>query len=225
MNFLWLLFSFKGRIGRLAFAGVNLSILVINGAMMAPQISRILKAGAAAGHAPPTAAHLAASGHMLGQSLLMMALSLAALWINLAVTTKRLHDIGRSGYWNFYLVLAPLGAIALVIFGILSKSGGTLAAACFIAFAISIYSCWIVMQLYFRGGDSGVNNFGAPGAPGGSIDDEGSAASADAAIAAALKARAGTTGAAPAAAMARQPQYGASPALGQRPAGAGFGRR
>lgn len=49
--------------------------------------------------------------------------SLAVLLPNLAVTVRRLHDTGRSG-WNWFFVLIPfVGAIILLVFLVQGSDG------------------------------------------------------------------------------------------------------
>jgi uncharacterized membrane protein YhaH (DUF805 family) len=39
---------------------------------------------------------------------------------NLAVTVRRLHDIGRSGYW-YFISFIPLGGIVVLVFTVLDS--------------------------------------------------------------------------------------------------------
>lgn len=51
--------------------------------------------------------------------------SLAVIIPGLAVSVRRLHDTGRSGWW-FLVVLVPLiGAIVLLVFTLLDSEAGT----------------------------------------------------------------------------------------------------
>ena len=60
-----------------------------------------------------------------GVGLLSGLYSLAVLIPNLAVTVRRLHDTGRSGWW-FLIVLVPfIGGIVLLIFLVQDSTPGT----------------------------------------------------------------------------------------------------
>jgi uncharacterized membrane protein YhaH (DUF805 family) len=51
--------------------------------------------------------------------------SLALLLPGLAVTVRRLHDIDRSGWWIFILLLPIIGAIILFVFMCLRGTAGS----------------------------------------------------------------------------------------------------
>jgi uncharacterized membrane protein YhaH (DUF805 family) len=51
--------------------------------------------------------------------LLYYAYSLGVLIANLALTVRRLHDIGRSGFWYFISFIPFLGGLIMLIFMIL----------------------------------------------------------------------------------------------------------
>ena len=50
--------------------------------------------------------------------------SLGLLLPNLAVTVRRLHDIDRSGWWMFILLLPLIGAIVMFVFMCLRGTPG-----------------------------------------------------------------------------------------------------
>ncbi|MBJ6136695.1 MULTISPECIES: DUF805 domain-containing protein [Marinobacter] len=59
-----------------------------------------------------------------GLGLLGGIYSLAVLIPGLAVTVRRLHDTGRSGWW-FWIVLVPvIGALVLLVFMVLDSKPG-----------------------------------------------------------------------------------------------------
>ncbi|MFV8569865.1 DUF805 domain-containing protein [Marinobacter sp. SBS5] len=59
-----------------------------------------------------------------GLGLLGGIYSLAVLIPGIAVTVRRLHDTGRSGWW-FLIVLVPvIGALALLVFMVLDSKPG-----------------------------------------------------------------------------------------------------
>ena len=59
-------------------------------------------------------------GGMLGDQaeLLTGIYSLGVLLPSVAVTVRRLHDIGRSGWWALLMVVPVVGALILVIFAL-----------------------------------------------------------------------------------------------------------
>lgn len=63
---------------------------------------------------------LSVAGGMLGDQaeLLTGIYSLGVLLPSVAVTVRRLHDIGRSGWWALLMVVPVVGARILVIFAL-----------------------------------------------------------------------------------------------------------
>lgn len=63
---------------------------------------------------------LSVVGGMLGDQaeLLTGIYSLGVLLPSVAVTVRRLHDIGRSGWWALLMVVPVVGALILVIFAL-----------------------------------------------------------------------------------------------------------
>ncbi|MBO7747620.1 DUF805 domain-containing protein [Paenibacillus sp. MWE-103] len=60
---------------------------------------------------------LAVVDGLLGSGRLLSGLySLAVLLPTLAVTVRRLHDTGRSGWWYFIILIPFVGAIVLLVF-------------------------------------------------------------------------------------------------------------
>ena len=59
-------------------------------------------------------------GGVLGDQaeLLTGLYSLGVLLPSVAVTVRRLHDIGRSGWWALLMVVPVVGALILVIFAL-----------------------------------------------------------------------------------------------------------
>lgn len=52
----------------------------------------------------------------MGMGLLSLLYSLAVLIPSISVTVRRLHDIGRSGWWLLIILIPLLGAIILLVF-------------------------------------------------------------------------------------------------------------
>lgn len=59
---------------------------------------------------------LIAIGKSIGNNLLDTIYSLGVFIPTLAVTARRLHDIGKSGWWQLLLFIPILGIIILIIF-------------------------------------------------------------------------------------------------------------
>ncbi len=59
---------------------------------------------------------LVAIGNSIGSNLLDTVYSLSVFIPTLAVTARRLHDIGKSGWWQLLLFMPILGIIILIIF-------------------------------------------------------------------------------------------------------------
>jgi len=59
-------------------------------------------------------------GSVLGDQaeLLTGIYSLGVLLPSIAVTVRRLHDIGRSGWWALLMVVPVVGALVLVVFAL-----------------------------------------------------------------------------------------------------------
>ena len=64
-------------------------------------------------------------GSMLGgMGLLSGIFSLACLCPSLAVTVRRLHDIGRGGVWLLLILVPLVGAIVLLVFAVKPGDSG-----------------------------------------------------------------------------------------------------
>ena len=55
-------------------------------------------------------------GNSIGNNLLDTVYSLGVFVPTLAVTARRLHDIGKSGWWQLLLFIPIIGIITLIIF-------------------------------------------------------------------------------------------------------------
>jgi uncharacterized membrane protein YhaH (DUF805 family) len=60
-----------------------------------------------------------------GQGILTNIYSLAILLPSLAVGVRRLHDIGRTGWWLLIGLIPLIGAIVLLIFAVQDSQPGT----------------------------------------------------------------------------------------------------
>jgi uncharacterized membrane protein YhaH (DUF805 family) len=57
--------------------------------------------------------------------LVLLGYSLLLLLPSLAVTVRRLHDTGRSGWWLLLYFLPLVGPIALLVFAVQDSEGGS----------------------------------------------------------------------------------------------------
>lgn len=55
-------------------------------------------------------------GKVIGTTLIALLYSLALLLPSIAAATRRLHDTGRSGWWQLIALIPLLGAIVLIVF-------------------------------------------------------------------------------------------------------------
>ncbi|WP_146089917.1 DUF805 domain-containing protein, partial [Rhodoblastus sphagnicola] len=173
MNFSlpWLLFSFKGRVGRGPFALVfvaQLAFSIVNSQLFMPKLNF------AGLHAAPGApAALEALHISVGVGLIMLVTSVASLWISFASQAKRLHDFGWSGWWQGApYAVGFAGALAGGLFSGLGLApiGGLFAILAMIACGFGALG--LLGMLLFRRGDEGANPFDgdAPQQPGGWAD-------------------------------------------------------
>ena len=105
-----ILFSFEGRIGRGTWWAATIGVMVVNVVLQG------IMAGVASG----------SSGGEGFAAILILLLLVPLIWISLAVSVKRWHDRGKSG-WMVLVGLIPLiGAIwQLVECGILRGTVGS----------------------------------------------------------------------------------------------------
>ena len=128
--------NFKGRARRSEYWGFSLFLYIINGVvygilgslmgasalgatMGAAALSDTMDPGAGAG-----AAAAAGGGMAVLWIILMVLYGLAIILPTLAVTVRRLHDIGKSG-WFWLLNLIPfIGSIIILVFTIMDSQPG-----------------------------------------------------------------------------------------------------
>jgi uncharacterized membrane protein YhaH (DUF805 family) len=67
----------------------------------------------------------AAIDAIIGSSIVGFLLALALLLPSLAVTVRRLHDTGRSGWWILIALVPLIGAIVLLVFECQDSQPGT----------------------------------------------------------------------------------------------------
>lgn len=140
MTFVWLLFSFKGRINRARYLVVQLTLLTL-WLTAWPRLPIYLS------------------------SLSILAAAIAMFWISIATTVKRLHDLDHSGYWAIPIVI--INRVSIAYYGLfLGLSFGvdisiaTELLLVMVALAVSVLATWIFIELFFLMGTDGTNRFG-----------------------------------------------------------------
>jgi uncharacterized membrane protein YhaH (DUF805 family) len=153
-----LLFSFKGRINRkpwwLTTIAVGLTASVITA------IIEVIARTSGQTAIDPVTNQVEPTG-LLGA--LVGLVGLVNMWIAFALSTKRLHDRDRTGWWLIWQLLILILAIILVVVAIVvpQEEGAVwyalAGAACLAAFVISV---WLFVQIGFLRGTQGPNRFG-----------------------------------------------------------------
>jgi len=157
MNIRWLLFSFNGRIGRLAFFAVASGVALTGVAVVGASLRL---AGAAFPETPADFQALAATQSEFRGPILIW--QILAGWIQLAAGAKRLHDIGRSGWLNLWLALATIAATGVAVAGYAAHSSLVWLAGYLLLLIVLIYGLWVGLLQLFRRGDEDANDFGEP---------------------------------------------------------------
>jgi uncharacterized membrane protein YhaH (DUF805 family) len=153
-----LLFSFKGRINRkpwwLATVAVGLA------ASLLTAILEALARFSGETVVNPVTHEFERTGIF---GLVISIIALANMWIAFALSAKRLHDRGRTGWWLIWQLLILILAVILVVVAIaVRQEQGALwyalaGAAGLAAFVISV---WLFVQIGFLRGTQGPNRFG-----------------------------------------------------------------
>ena len=158
MTLTQLLFSFKGRINRKPWW-----LSSLGAGFAASLLTAILEAVArSAGETivNPVTHQFEPTG-IFGLAISLIALVNA--WIAFALSVKRLHDRGRTGWWLLWQILIIVVAVILIMVAItVPEEQGLLwyalaSAAILAAFAISV---WLFVQIGFLKGTEGPNRFG-----------------------------------------------------------------
>lgn len=142
MDFVWLLFSFKGRLNRVRYLVVELALLAL---------------WVVAWH---KSSFLVSSPEALG-----WVVAIPMIWINMATTAKRLHDRNRSGWWA--VAVFAVNRLSYLYYGLFfGLSFGVdisiVREMLLVMFAVtlSLLQTWIVIELFFLIGTDGPNRFG-----------------------------------------------------------------
>jgi uncharacterized membrane protein YhaH (DUF805 family) len=138
MDWIWILFRFKGRLNRARYLVVQLALLAIWFMVFPNNVSSPWK----------------------------IAVTIAIIWINTATTVKRLHDRNKSGFWLIPILIVHrlfylyYGLFLGLYFGVdISSAKGLLLVM--VAVAWSLLATWIFIELIFLIGSDGPNRFGA----------------------------------------------------------------
>ncbi|MBL8158613.1 DUF805 domain-containing protein [bacterium] len=103
------LLSFDGRIGRVCFLVTNLIALVPAGFALL-----LIASGSAIAERNPHALTEGDRMLVLILSLIGLIIMLGVMWVAVAITVKRLHDINMSGWWTIPLLIIPFVAFFLL---------------------------------------------------------------------------------------------------------------
>lgn len=139
MNFVRLLFGFKGRLNRARYLAVELALLALWCVTVIWHSS-------------------------FSQAMIVIA-AIPMIWIDMANTAKRLHDRNRSGWWALAvyaikrLCFLYYGAFFGLSFGVDIPAVGEMLLV-MIAVILSLLQTWIVIELFFLIGTDGPNRFG-----------------------------------------------------------------
>ncbi len=109
--------QFSGRARRAEYWWFNLFNMLIQVALAAPFWVKL-------GGMPHSPATAAADGWVLLWVAPQYIYSLAVFVPSLAVTVRRLHDIGRSGWWLAFSLVPLVGPITIFVFSILGSQDG-----------------------------------------------------------------------------------------------------
>lgn len=158
MNWVWLLFSFKGRIQRMYWWLANIVVTIVVTA--AGAIIEAVARSQGMGEINVETNEFEPTG-LLG--LLLGIIGLVNLWIIYALGAKRLHDRDRTGWW---LAAPLLGLGVAIMFASMALSlpeGGrepwnTLGVFAF--FGIVGTVLWLFLEIGFLRGTEGPNRFG-----------------------------------------------------------------
>ncbi len=95
-----LLFGFEGRIGRGRFWAGQLCVLVL-GWLYQANVERLLVAWL--------------PGSIFMGFAVALVLALPVFWIQAAITIKRCHDRGKTGFWSMLLFVPVVGLAWLIV--------------------------------------------------------------------------------------------------------------
>jgi uncharacterized membrane protein YhaH (DUF805 family) len=154
----WLLFSFQGRTQRLYWWLTSLVVGAVAG-MISSTVKSVAQSFGLGFIDPET--HAFEPAVLL--SVLLSVIGVLNVWINYALTAKRLHDRNRSGWW----LLAPTVTLVMAIafaFVTLSLPEGqrepSNTIGIIFVFATVAIGVWLFLEIGFLRGTQGPNRFG-----------------------------------------------------------------
>jgi uncharacterized membrane protein YhaH (DUF805 family) len=155
-DLLLLLFSFKGRIQRLYWWVTTIAVGAAAGIL-----TTLLEYGARSSGKfvlDPGTNEIAPTGIY---GVAVTAVGLANLWINLALSVKRLHDRDRTGAWVFLQILILFVAVIMLVIAIAAPGADWARTLVWpIGFVAIVFSVWLFVEIGFLRGTRGPNRFG-----------------------------------------------------------------
>jgi len=158
MDWTQLLFSFKGRIQRLYWWVTSLVVGTVAG-MLTSSLEFWAKRVGSGMINPDTQEFEPVGPFAIG----LGAIVILNMWINLAVSVKRLHDRNRTGWWIAVLYVVLSVAIVLGVVTLMQPEGqreplNMLAVTAVVA--VSYLMIWLFIEIGFLKGTQGPNRFG-----------------------------------------------------------------
>jgi uncharacterized membrane protein YhaH (DUF805 family) len=154
-----LLFSFKGRIQRLYWWVATIAVGAAAGA--ATTILNVAAKAAGQFEINPDTQFIEPT-EIFGAAV--AAVGLTNLWINYALSVKRLHDRDRTGWWLLAQVSLLILTVFLVVLAVALSEGGERSAWWIVAVpvfvAAFVLSVWLTVQIGFLKGTQGPNRYG-----------------------------------------------------------------
>jgi uncharacterized membrane protein YhaH (DUF805 family) len=153
-----LLFSFKGRIQRLYWWVTTIAVGAAAGA--ATTILNVAAKSAGQVEINPDTQFAEPTG-IFGAAV--AAIGLANLWINYALSAKRLHDRDRTGWWLLVQTLLVVLTVFLVVLAVLmseEERSAWWAITAPVGIAAFVISLWLFVEIGFLKGTQGPNRFG-----------------------------------------------------------------
>jgi uncharacterized membrane protein YhaH (DUF805 family) len=145
VNYIGLLFSFRGRINRARY-------LLVQGALLTFWFMLFVK----------LSIYFSSQWQALHFDWVV---AIAMIWINAATTAKRLHDRNTSGWWA--VAIFVLNRLSYVYYGLffglafgVDISSAEELLPVMLAVAMSLLQTWVVIELFFMMGTDGPNRFG-----------------------------------------------------------------
>jgi uncharacterized membrane protein YhaH (DUF805 family) len=145
LNYVGLLFSFKGRINRARY-------LLVQGALLTFWLVLFVK----------LSMYFSPQWKALHFDWVV---AITMIWINSATTVKRLHDRNRSGWWAVAIFIVNRLSYAYyslffgLYFGVDISTAKELLLV-ILAVALSLLETWVFIELFFLIGTDGRNRFG-----------------------------------------------------------------